>query len=250
MNIDYSTAIKWSDWFAAPVCIAVSTPSCCCFFLNSHINLLLGIRKRTMPHVASCARIRHFADIITCTPCCTLHDPVTTPRMHKGWIGPPGCTRGGLGPSDAHGVDWAPRMHTGWIGAPGCTRGGLGPPDAHEVDWAPRMHTGWIGPPGCTRGGLSPPDAHVVIIFASKPVARRKTELLELRKAIGIQANDLSFYNSFQRISHGCHGRAEPERGAMLLETCVLYRSIVPSVSSPRISAYRAAAQTLLTWEL
>ena len=70
-------------------------------------------------------------------------------------------------------------------------------------------------------------DAHVVIIFVSKPVSRTKrtiTELLELRKMIGIQANDLSIYNIFQRFSHGCHGRAE--RGVMLLETCILLISL------------------------
>ena len=60
---------------------------------------------------------------------------------------------------------------------------------------------------------------------------------LELRKAIDILANDLSVYN---RISHGCHGRAE--RGAMLPETCILYRSIVPSVSSSKFPELRSKA--------
>ena len=130
----------------------------------------------------------------------------------------------GLGSPDAHGVQTeAPRMHTGpnW-----------GPPDAHGV---------LTEPPGCTRdANWGPPDAHGVlteaIIFISKPVMRTNwvTELLELRKVIGIQANDLSVYNIFQRISHGCHGRAE--RRAMLLETCILYCSIGPSVSSPLVS--------------
>ena len=168
---------------------------------------------------------------------------------------------------------WVPRMHKGsklrspgcirvQTEAPWCTRGAnWGPPDAHRVQTeAPLMHTGcWLRPPppppGCTRdANWSPPDAHGVlteaIIFMSKPVVRTNcvTELLELRKVIGIQANDLSVYNIFQRISYGCHGRAE--RGAMLLETCILYCSIGPSVSSPCISAYRMATQTLLTWEL
>ena len=157
-----------------------------------------------------------FVDIITCTPCC---------------------------------MAWVPRMHTG---------ANWGPPDAHGMQTeAPLMHTGadWAPPPRCTRdANWGPPDVHGVltkaIIFMSKPVVRTNwvTELLELRKLIGIQANDLSVYNISQRISHGCHGRAE--RGAMPLETCILYCSIGPSVSSPCISAYRMATQTLLTWEL
>ena len=62
-------------------------------------------------------------------------------------------------------------------------------------------------------------------LFPRVNQSREQTELLVCWKAIGIQTNDLSVYNSFQRISHGCNGRGE--KGAMLL-----YRSIVPSVSS------------------
>ena len=61
--------------------------------------LLVGIRKHTMPRVASCVRIRSFADIIT--PCCMACGP----RMHTG------CT---LRPTDAYGV---------LTGPPECTRG-------------------------------------------------------------------------------------------------------------------------------
>ena len=87
---------------------------------------------------------------------------------------------------------WAPRMHTRGRGQvpPRLTRGGGG--GGGGADWDPRMNT-W------------------------RLFSRERTELLELRKAIAIQANDRSVYNSFQRISHGCHGRAE--RGAILLET-------------------------------
>ena len=178
---------------------------------------MLGIRKCTMPRVASCAHIRHF---------CWHHH--MHPVLH------------GLGSPNAYGCKLRP---------PWCTRdANWGPPDAHGC---------WLSPPPprCTRdANWGPPDVHGVltkaIIFMSKPVVRTNcvTELLELRKLIGIQANDLSVYNISQRISHGCHGRAE--RGAMPLETCILYCSIGPSVSSPCISAYRMATQTLLTWEL
>ena len=60
---------------------------------------------------------------------------------------------------------------------------------------------------------LRPPDARVAIIFASKPSREQNEQQLnccsELRKAIVIQANDLSVYNISKRISHGCHGRGE-----------------------------------------
>ena len=189
---------------------------------------MLGIRKCTVPRAASCARIRHFCWHHHMHP--VLHgldspdahgEQTEASRMHTG---------ANWGPPDAHGVQTeAPRMHTGadW-----------GPPNAHGMQTeAPLMHTGcklrppdahgcWLRPPGCTRdANWGPPDAHGVlteaIIFMSKPVVRTNwvTELLELRKVIGIQANDLSVYNIFQRISYGCHGRAE--RGAMLLETCI-----------------------------
>ena len=39
-------------------------------------------------------------------------------------------------------------------------------------------------------------------------------------KMIGTQSNEVSIYNSFPRISHGCHGRAVAE--AMLFATYVL----------------------------
>ena len=48
------------------------------------------------------------------------------------------------------------------------------------------MHT------GC---GLGPTDVHVAMIFTSKLVTRA-TELLELQKAIGIKANELSVYKT------------------------------------------------------
>ena len=121
--------------------------------------------RYTQAHYASrgfmCNKI---ADIMTCTPCCTL---------------------------------WAPRMHTRG-------RGQTEPPPPPP-------------PPRLTWGGGLGPRMNTWRLFSRVSQSRERTELLELRKAIGIQANDRSVYNSFQRISHGYHGRAE--RGAILLET-------------------------------
>ena len=110
-----------------------------------------------------------------------------------------------------------------------------------DIITAPRA----LGPPdayGEQGADMSPPWMLTWRLFPRVNQSREQIKLLVCWKAIGIQTNDLSVYNSFQRISHG-----RGERGAMLLET---YRSIVPSVSSPCISAYRAATQTPLTWEL
>ena len=93
--------------------------------------------------------------------------------------------------------------------------------------WAPRLHTGGrvqTEPPGCTRGADWGPRMHTWQLFSRVSQSQERTELLELRKAIGIQVNDCSVYNSFQRISNGCHGRAE--RGAILLETCIISLSL------------------------
>ena len=63
-----------------------------------------------------------------------------------------------------------------------------------------------------------------------------------------VQVNDLSIYNISQRLATAAMGaRAKPEIGSMLLETCALYHLIVPSISSPHISAYRAATETLVS---
>lgn len=48
---------------------------------------------------------------------------------------------------------------------------------------------------------------------------------------MGLESADLSVYKFFLRMSNDCHGRAE--RGAILPETCILYRFlIVPFISS------------------
>ena len=78
--------------------------------------------------------------------------------------------------------------------------------------WAPRdayAGRGQTEPPRLTRGADWGPRMNTWRLFSRVSQSRERTELLELRKAIAIQANDRSVYNSFQRISHGCHGRAE-----------------------------------------
>ena len=130
---------------------------------------MLGIRKCTMPRVASCARIRHFCWHHHMHPvlhglgspnaygCKLSPPPPPPPPMHTGCkLRPPWCTRGAnWGPPNAHGMQTeAPLMHTGCkLRPPWCTRGAdwappppPPPPDAHGMQTeAPLMYTGcWL----------------------------------------------------------------------------------------------------------
>ena len=75
-------------------------------------------------------------------------------------------------------------------------------------------------------------------MHSNAPVEAMKKQLL-----FGFKI-DVSIYNIFSRIRHGCCGRVERRA-----QNAHVHHSIMPSISSAHISTCRKATQTLLNLE-
>ena len=137
--------------------------------------ILLGIRKRTMPRVASCATN------------CWHHD--MHPVLHA--VGSPGCIRG-------QGADRAPPADTG---------GGLGPPNEHvAIIFASKSvaRTNWTA--GATKSDCHPGEWSLCLQQFPKDQPRLPRESwergyttgnLSLDRAVRLQPSYLCLQNSY-----------------------------------------------------
>lgn len=114
-----------------------------------------------------------------------------------------------------------------------CPSAWTGSPDAHGEQ---------LGPPNAHGCRLGPPDMHGMIILASLPdtqcidTQQLASKLISLSTTL---SKRLALASMGELLQGPCHRKL-----------CVLQLSIVPFVTSPHISAYTAATQTVLTWEL